>query len=167
MAVETAERGPMPWDDLYALATPKRAFSMLFNIANVLRGRSAERRPGGSLMVYRSAHAGLRLLEQPDHEVVQAFLDSLYAVYPEARGIVKETILLKLPRMLPYVAPGRAALQPALERPLGRIHLAGDYLGGVYADTAISTGQEAARAIRRALQAELPTPVPDAIGSQA
>jgi oxygen-dependent protoporphyrinogen oxidase len=166
MAIQTAERRPMPWDDLYALATPKRAFSMLFNIANVLRARSAERRPGGSLMVYRSAHAGLRLMEQPDHHVEQTFLDSLYAVYPEACGIVKETILLKLPRMLPYVAPGRAALQPALERPLGRIHLAGDYLGGVYADTAISTGQEAARAIRRALQAELPTPVPEAIASQ-
>ena len=44
-------------------------------------------------------------------------------------------MLLKLPRMLPYVAPGRAALQPALERPLGRIYLAGDYLGGFYTDT--------------------------------
>ena len=38
----TAETGPMPWDELYALATPKRAFSMLFNIVNVLR--SFERR---------------------------------------------------------------------------------------------------------------------------
>jgi monoamine oxidase len=51
--------------------------------------------------------------------------------------------------MLPYPAPGRAALQPALDRPLGRIHLAGDYLGGVYSDTSIASGQEAALAIRR------------------
>ena len=29
--------------------------------------------------------------------------------------------MLKLPRMLPYAAPGRSALQPALERPLGRV----------------------------------------------
>ena len=158
MAIHTAERSPMPWDDLYALATPKRAFSMLFNIANALRPRSLERRPGGSLMVTRSAHAARRLIEEPDDAVEQAFLDSLYAVYPEARGIVKETILLKLPRMLPYVAPGRAALQPALERPLGRIHLAGDYLGGAYTDTAISSGQEVALAIRTALQAGAPTP---------
>ena len=64
-----------------------------------------------------------------------------------------ETILLKLPRMLPYAAPGRSALQPALERPLGRVQLAGDYLGGVYTDTAISSGQEAALAVRTALQA--------------
>jgi oxygen-dependent protoporphyrinogen oxidase len=152
MAMLTNEKRPMPWDDLYALATPKRAFNMLFNTVNVLRPRSAVRQPGGSLMVYRAAHAASEMMEQPDAVVEQAFLDDLYAIYPEARGIVSETILLKLPRMLPYAAPGRSALQPALERPLGRIHLAGDYLGGVYTDTAISSGQEAALAVRSALQ---------------
>ncbi len=153
MAMLTNETRAMPWDDLYALATPKRAFNMLFNTVNVLRPRSALREPGGSLMVYRAGHAALTMLDQPDAVVEQAFLDDLYAIYPEARGIVSETILLKLPRMLPYAAPGRAALQPALERPLGRIHLAGDYLGGVYTDTAISSGQEAALAVRASLQA--------------
>jgi len=110
--------------------------------------------PGGSLMVYRAGHAAETMLDQPDAAVEQAFLDDLYAIYPDARGIVSETKLLKLPRMLPYAAPGRSALQPALERPLGRVHLAGDYLGGVYTDTAISSGQEAALAIRTALQAD-------------
>ena len=152
MAMLTNETRAMPWDDLYALATPKRAFNMLFNTVNVLRPRSALREPGGSLMVYRAGHAALTMFDQPDTVVEQAFLDDLYAIYPDARGIVSETIMLKLPRMLPYAAPGRAALQPALERPLGRIHLAGDYLGGVYTDTAISSGQEAALAVRAALQ---------------
>ena len=55
MAMLTNETGPMPWDDLYALATPKRAFNMLFNTVNVLRPRSRVRAPGGSLMVYRAA----------------------------------------------------------------------------------------------------------------
>jgi oxygen-dependent protoporphyrinogen oxidase len=144
----------MPWDGLYALATPKRSFNMLFNTVNVLRPRSPARTPGGSLMVYRAGHAALSMFDQPAAVVEQAFLDDLYAIYPEARGIVSETILLKLPRMLPYAAPGRSALQPALERPLGRIRLAGDYLGGVYTDTAISSGQEAALAVRTALQEE-------------
>ena len=142
MAMLTNETRPMPWDDLYALATPKRAFNMLFNTVNVLRPRSDARAPGGSLMVYRSGHAALEMFDQPDDVVEQAFLDDLYAIYPDARGIVAETILLKLPRMLPYAAPGRSALQPALERPLGRVHLAGDYLGGVYTDTAISSGRK-------------------------
>ena len=154
MAMLTNETRPMPWDGLYALATPKRAFNMLFNTINVLRPRSPVRQPGGSLMVYRAGHAAETMLDEPDAVVEQAFLDDLYAIYPEARGIVSETILLKLPRMLPYAAPGRSALQPALERPLGRIHLAGDYLGGVYTETAISSGQEAALAVRTALQAD-------------
>ncbi|MFN8223437.1 MAG: NAD(P)/FAD-dependent oxidoreductase [Gaiellales bacterium] len=142
----TDERGPMPWDDLYALATPKRSFSMLFNIANVLRS-GGERRPGGSLMVYRAGHAATELFERSDAEIEQLFLDDLVAIYPEARGIVKETLLLRMPRMLPYVAPGRAALQPALEVSLGTVHLAGDYMGGTYTETAIATGQRAAAAI--------------------
>jgi oxygen-dependent protoporphyrinogen oxidase len=153
MAMLTNETRAMPWDDLYALATPKRSFNMLFNTVNVLRPRSPVREPGGSLMVYRAGHAAQTMFDQPDAVVEQAFLDDLYAIYPEARGIVGETMMLKLPRMLPYAAPGRSALQPALERPLGRVHLAGDYLGGVYTDTAISSGQEAALAVRTALQA--------------
>ena len=151
MAVLTDERGPMPWDGIYALATPKRSFNMLFNVANVAHAKPGHRRSGGSLMMYRSAHGAVPLLELPAGEVERAFLDDLYAIFPQARGHVRETQLLKLPRMLPYPAPGRAALQPALDRPLGRLHLAGDYLGGVYSDTAIASGQEAALAIRRSL----------------
>jgi protoporphyrinogen/coproporphyrinogen III oxidase len=151
MAFMTGESGPMPWDGLYALATPKRSFSMLFNVVNVLRPRSDEREPGGSLMVYRSGHGALELLERSDAGIEQTFLDDLYAIYPQARGLVTETALSRLPRMLPYVAPGRSALQPVLERPLGRVHLAGDYLGDMYTETAIGSGQAAAAAIRAAL----------------
>jgi protoporphyrinogen/coproporphyrinogen III oxidase len=152
MAIVTGESGPMPWDGIYALATPKRAFSMLFNVVNVLRPRSPARQPGGSLMVYRSGHAALDLFEQSDSDIEHAFLEDLFAIYPEARGLVTETVLVRMPRMLPYVAPGRAALQPALERPLGRLHLVGDYLGGVYTETAVATGQAAAAAIKDSLR---------------
>ncbi len=154
MAILTGERGPMPWDGMYALATPQRSFNMLFNVANVVHSRPGHVRTGGSLMVYRSARGADALLDLPDAEVEARFLDDLYAIYPAARGLVRETELLKLPRMLPYPAPGRAALQPALDRPLGRVHLAGDYLGGVYTETAIASGQQSARAVRAALQAE-------------
>ncbi len=154
MGMITAETGPMPWDELYALATPKRAFSMLFNVVNVLRPATSEREPGGSLMVYRSGRAALELMERSDSEIEQSFLDDLHAIFPAARGVVKETALVRMPRMLPYAFPGRAALQPGLERPLGRLHLAGDYLGGVYTETAISSGQSAAAEIRAELERE-------------
>jgi oxygen-dependent protoporphyrinogen oxidase len=102
-------------------------------------------------MLYRSGHAALYLFQRSEAEIEDAFLEDLYAVYPEARGLVTETVVLKMPRMLPYVAPGRSALQPALERSLGRLHLAGDYLGGVYTETAIESGERAASAIRAEL----------------
>ena len=146
----------MPWDGLYALATPKRAFSMLFNTVNVVRPTKRVREPGGSLMVYRSGRAALELLERTDAEIERAFLDDLAAIYPETRAIVDETVLLRMPRMLPYAAPGRSSLQPALERPLGRVHLAGDYLGGVYTETAIQTGESAAETARAALLRDEP-----------
>ena len=99
-------------------------------------------------MVYRSGHAALDLFERSDVEIERAFLEDLYAIYPELHGLVTETVLERMPRMLPYAAPGRSALQPALEKPLGRLHLAGDYLGGVYTETAIETGERAAAVIR-------------------
>jgi protoporphyrinogen/coproporphyrinogen III oxidase len=154
MAILTGESGPMPWDAIYALATPKRAFSMLFNVVNVLRPRSPARQPGGSLMVYRSGHAALGLFERSDSEIESAFLEDLYAIYPQSRGHVTETVLVRMPQMLPYVAPGRSALQSALEQPLGRLHLVGDYLGGVYTETAIASGQAAAASIEHALRTE-------------
>jgi protoporphyrinogen/coproporphyrinogen III oxidase len=148
MGILTSERGAMPWDDIYALSTPLRSFNMVLNAANVLRPRSEAREPGGSLTVSRPAHAALELFERSDAEIEQLFLDDLYDIFPEARGIVSETLLLRMPRMLPYVAPGRAALQPALEQPLGRLHLAGDYLGASYTETAVQTGTAAARSCR-------------------
>jgi hypothetical protein len=150
----TGERGRVPWDDLYALSAPTRSFGMLFNPANVLRPRTAHREPGGSLTLTRSGSAALELFERTDAEIEQRFLDDLYAIFPEARGVVRETLLLRMPRMLPFVAPGRAALQPPLERPLGRLHLAGDYLGAAYTETAVQTGHAAALAIRAALAAQ-------------
>ena len=120
----------MPWDDVYALATPKRAFTMLINLGGLAHARRGSRGPGSSLMMYRPANAALELFDLPDAEVEQRFLDDLYAIYPEARGQVRETQLLKLPRMLPYPTPGRSKIQAAIDRPLENIHLAGDFLGG-------------------------------------
>ena len=86
MAVLTDEQGPMPWDGIYALATPKRSFNMLFNIANVAHASPGHQRTGGSLMMYRSAHGAAPLLELPDDEVEREFLFDLYDVFPQARG---------------------------------------------------------------------------------
>lgn len=147
----TGERTAMPWDDLYALATPKRSFSMLFNTANVLRTAEGPRQPGGSLMVYAAAGFARRLADMDDAAVADRFREDLGNLYPESRAVVEEVVIQRWERGLPYPRVGRSGLQAALTRPLGRIHLAGDYLGTWYTETAIQTAVGAAAAVRRGL----------------
>ena len=145
----TGEAGPAPWDEIYAVAVARRSFNMLFNMANVLRG--GPRQPGGSLMVYSGASLGRRLWEVDDERVVETYLADLDAVLPGVRDLVDETVVHRWEHGLPYVRPGRHRIQRALERPLGNVFLAGDYLGTRYTDTAITTGMGAAQAIRSRL----------------
>ena len=151
VALATNEPGGTRWDDLYAVATPDRAFNMIFNTANVLRG-AGTRRPGGSLMLYSGGRRlAAPLLELSDDEIVERYLADLDGVFPEARGLVEEAVVQRWPRALPYPYPGRYRIQPVLDRPLGRIALAGDYLGNLYTETAIQTGFAAAERARSAI----------------
>jgi protoporphyrinogen/coproporphyrinogen III oxidase len=143
----TGEQQPMPYDGIYAVATPKRSFNMLFNTANVLRG-DGPRQPGGSLMVYSGASLANRLDEKSDDEVREIYLRELEQLFPGLGAEVTETQIVRWPKGLPHPRPGRHLLQPALERPLDPFFLAGDYLGTTYVETAIQTGTAAARAIR-------------------
>jgi rhodanese-related sulfurtransferase/predicted NAD/FAD-dependent oxidoreductase len=142
----TGETQPMPWDDLYALATPGRSFGMLFNTANVLRG--GDRQPGGSLMVYAAADAARALADLDDDAVRARFLADLASIYPDAAASATEVAIQRWDQGLPYAAVGRAQLQDALMRPLGPIHLAGDFLGTWYTETACQTAESAAHAVR-------------------
>jgi protoporphyrinogen/coproporphyrinogen III oxidase len=144
----TGETRSMPWDELYALATPHRSFSMLFNTANVLRVRGAERQPGGSLMVYAAAGGARELADLDDARVSERFLADLDGLFPDARDVVREVVVQRWQRGLPYAAVGRARLQAPLTRPLGPIHLAGDYLGTWYTETAAQTAEAAANSVR-------------------
>jgi protoporphyrinogen/coproporphyrinogen III oxidase len=146
----TREPGPMPYDHIYALATPKRSFNMLFNTANVTRTGTA-RTPGGSLMVYSAAGLAGALADRDDDEVARTYTRDVEELFPTLAGHVEEVRVRRWPHGLPHPRPGRHLLQPGLERPLGNVFLAGDYLGTTYVDTAVSTGTAAAHAIRRRL----------------
>ena len=142
----TNESGATPWDGIYAVATARRSFNMLFNMANVLRGD--RRDPGGSLMVYSGASLARQLWDVDDAGVLETYLSDLDAVLPGARRLVGETVVHRWEHGLPYVRPHRHRVQRALERPLGNVLLAGDYLGTRYTDTAIHTGLQAAARIK-------------------
>jgi protoporphyrinogen/coproporphyrinogen III oxidase len=148
----TDESGPTPWDHLYAVAVVDKSFNMLFNHANPLR-TPEKREPGGSLMVYAGGDLGKRLLAKSNDEIRARFLEDLYDVLPATRGIVREVLIQRWEHAIPYAPPGRARIQPALTRPLGRVFLAGDYLQFAAMEAAAATGLEAAQEIGRRLGA--------------
>ena len=149
----TGEDGPMPYDDVYALITPKRSITVLINVASTLRS-GAERLPGGSLLVYRGGDGARELMGASDAEVERVLLDGLYDVYPSTRGIVRETVVQRWERIVPFAHPGRQRIQSALETPLERVFLAGDYFGSwANMETAAASGTRAARDARVLLEA--------------
>ena len=147
-AILTNETAAMPWDDLYAVATPKRSFSMLFNTTNVRRVGEESRARGGSFMVYAAAGFARRLEHLDDAAIRDRFLEDLHGVLPGTRGIVEEVVIKRWERGLPFPRVGRAALQGPLTRALDPVWLAGDYLGTWYTETAVQTALQAANGVR-------------------
>jgi oxygen-dependent protoporphyrinogen oxidase len=152
LAVLTGETGPMPYDGLYALSTPQRRFTILINVASTLR-QAGQRAPGGSLLMYAGGRRAQEIFHEADSTIESLFLDELYYLFPQTRGIVRETVVKRWDRIVPYAFPGRYKLQADFKRPLGRVFLAGDYLGSwANMEVAVSSGQRAA-AQARALSA--------------
>ena len=151
--VLTGETGPAPWDDVYSLLTVEAPFTMLFNHANALRSPGRPREPGGALMLYAGADSARTLFDRSDEDVETIVADELRRLYPEARGVVREVIVQRWEHAIPFAAPGRAKVQPALERGVDdMIFFAGDYVGEwTHMESAAVTGAEAAAAVRAQL----------------
>ena len=150
VAVETSETGAMPYDGLYAMATPGRVFDMFTNQAHALRSAGA-RRPGGSLMLFAGGRAAAALMREPDDAIVARFLADLAELFPQTRGAIAGATVRRWELGNVYARPGRGRLQPALEGALGahgNLHLAGDYfaeLGNM--EAAARTGVAAAERV--------------------
>jgi protoporphyrinogen/coproporphyrinogen III oxidase len=146
VAIETNERSAMPWDDVYAMATPGRSFDLFTNQGH--SGRAGPtRRPGGSLMLFAGGRAAARLAEESDAVITDRFLSDLFSLYPETRTIIADAAVHRWALGNNYASPGRAALQEPLEGAIGpgrNVHLAGDYfsvLGNM--EAAAISGDEA------------------------
>ena len=144
----TNESGSMPWDNLYALATPEKSFCMLFNPGNALR-RDATRRPGGSLVVYAVADRAAELMALDDDVVRARYLDDLYSIFPEARGAVAEVVIQRWRHGTAMGYRGRAAAVERLDAGVGRIVFAGDYMMPVEGVDATESGTIAAASVLR------------------
>jgi protoporphyrinogen/coproporphyrinogen III oxidase len=142
----TDESTPQPWDAAYGIAAPKRSFNIVLNQASLIRGGESTRLPGSSIMAFSPAGLARRLLSKSDEEILRVYTDDLNQVLGNGfAGSVVEAQVQRWETGAPYCFPGRAALQPALTRRGSRVVLAGDYLGTLYTETAISTGFSAAQ----------------------
>lgn len=142
----TNEESARRWDDVYAIAAPKRSFAIALNQASIVRGVESERRPGGSIMTFSPANLGRALLDKSDEEIVQTHLRDLDEVLGQNfSSNVVEASSSRWVHGSPYSFPGRGRLQPTLTRPSSRVFLAGDYLGTLYTETSVTTGFAAAQ----------------------
>ena len=149
----TNESTPQPWDHCYAIAAPKRAFNICLNTTSLIRSREQTRQPGSSIMVFSPAALATALLELDDQQIIDRYIKDLEDIFPGFSRLVVEAHVRRWPLGLAYCFPGRGNIQAALTLPGARIHLAGDYLGTFYTDTAIETGSRAASTILRDLHA--------------
>lgn len=150
----TGETTPQVWDGAYGIATPKRSFNVALNMGNIVRGQETERQPGGSLMTFSPASLADELIDRSDEEILNTYLADLDEVLPGFSGLVEEAHVQRWRTGAPYCFPGRAKLQPTLMRPTERVFLAGDYLGTLYTETAISSGFTAAQCAMSTLATE-------------
>lgn len=143
----TNETTEQVWDDVYGIATPKRSFNVLLNMGNVQRGMETRREPGGSLMVFSPASLANRLLERTDQEIRETYVRDLDQVLPGVAEHIQETHIQRWHTGAPYCFPGRGKLQPTLLRQESRVFLAGDYMGTLYTESAITSGFTAAQRV--------------------
>ena len=159
----TNETEPQPWDRAYGIATPKRSFNVVMNQGNIVRGTESERQPGGSIMTFSPASLARKLLDLDDKDILDTYISDLDEVLPGFAGIVEEAQVQRWRTGAPYCFPGRGRLQPTLNALSGRVFLAGDYMGTLYTETAISSGftaaQEAANILVTARQTRRHHPV--------
>ena len=153
----TGESRPQPWDRAYAVATPNRSFNIALNLSNIVRMQETERGVESSVMTFSPASLARTLLELDDDEITATYLDDLDQTLGNFSGNVVESHVQRWPTGAPYCFPGRATLQPTLTRRTGRVMLAGDYLGTLYTETAISSGLSAAHEIQSLLGTERQT----------
>ena len=142
----TNETTARPWDDIYAIAAPKRSFAIALNQASIVRGTESVRKPGGSFMTFSPASLGRALLEKSEEEVIKTHLTDLDQVL--GHGFADSVVEAKVDRWKnasPYCFPGRAKIQSTLMRGTDRVFLAGDYLGTLYTESSITTGFSAAQ----------------------
>ena len=141
IAVSTRETGRMPWHGIYAIATPGAKFSVTFNQATGLE--ESVRAGRGSLMLFCGGPRAGNLATLDDRALKDLAHQYLRDAFPAAVFAIEAVEIARWPFGAPVARPGRAVLQGALERPLGLLALAGDYMESPNMNSAINAADRA------------------------
>ena len=141
----TNETTPQVWDSAYGIATPKRSMAVTLNMGNIVRGSETSRQQGGSIMCFSPATLANNLLPLTDEQITDTYIKDLSEVLPGFENMIEESHIQRWELGAPYCFPGRAKLQETLMKPEERVFLAGDYLGSLYTETAITSAFTAAQ----------------------
>lgn len=139
------------WDNSYGIATPKRSFTIFTNQTSVVRSAEKQRAKGSSLFVFTATDWAYKLIEKDEKEILDIYYRDLNEVFPGFSDTVVEAHIQKWPLGQTFNFPGRAKLQPIFTRDNGRLHLAGDFLGTMYTETALTTGTLAGQDVKQKL----------------
>lgn len=135
------------WDNSYGIASPKRSFTIFTNQTSVIRSSEKTRAKGSSLFVFTATDWADKLLEADENTILETYYKDLNEIFPGFSDTVVEHEIMKWHEGQTFNFPGRAKLQPIFTRDNGRIHLAGDFMGTFYTETAITTGRLAGQGV--------------------
>jgi protoporphyrinogen oxidase len=125
MAIVLDSSGKTNWDDIFVISAADAAFNL------VLQPRSgADRVPsehGRTTMMCYLSSDDEAARDTDDEATVQRWLDDFYAVVPDARGRVLDTLLTRWPYCFSHVAPDRDDVIDDVRRSINGMHFAGDY----------------------------------------
>jgi oxygen-dependent protoporphyrinogen oxidase len=148
VGVLTKPLPPMPWDGVYAIATPQSEFDMLFHHTNPVLNRPGGNRGPRSLMCYAGGTKAAELLPLDDGEIRRRFLAQLADILPQTAAAIDEAVVMKwrFGNCFPVRSTSIAGTERWNRRPGGRVALAGAYfapLGGTL-EAAARSGLESA-----------------------
>jgi len=135
------------WDNSYGIAAPKRSFTIFTNQTSVIRSSEKNRAKGSSIFVFTATDWADKLLDADEKTILETYYRDLDEIFPGFSSTVVEHQIMKWHQGQTFNFPGRAKLQPIFTRDNGRIHLAGDFMGTFYTETAITTGKLAGQSV--------------------
>lgn len=129
-----ADRGPASWDDLSALWTMDKSFSVGLNSRthHVVETDDADKH--SVIKMIAVGPSAVALADRPDAVIAQNFIDDLIEIYPDARHKVVAHSIKRWVHGIPAPAIGFDRYVADMIAPFGAIHFAGDWCGFVDVD---------------------------------